>query len=186
MNELIKEHTLRGLTVQRNIFLVIVFFLLVVTLALIALLFTKSERIVVVPPIVEKEFWVDGANVSATYLEQMGCFLGDLLLTRSSASADMQLTLAMRYTAPAFAGILSHKLSGELVKLRKDNASYVFFRTKVIVDPQNQIVTLEGDRSLFMGDKIISNARESYRLTFTNFGGRLLLASIERVEKTHD
>ncbi len=184
MNEIIREYTIRSLTVQRNISLAIVFFVLLLALILSALLFRKTERVIVIPATLEKEFWVEGLAVSPTYLEQMGCFVGDLLLTRSPASADMQLTILMRQVDPAFASILSSKLASELDKLKKDNASYVFFRTKVIVSPQNNSVILEGDRTLLLGDKALSTVRESYRLGFTNFGGRLLLASIERGENT--
>ena len=182
MNEIIREHTLRGLNVQRNALFAIVCFLLVLSVSLSTLLFLKSERVIVIPAILEKEFWTEGATVSPSYLEQMGCFVGDLLLTRSPASADMQLTILMRQVAPAFVPMLSTKLTEELTKLKKDNASYVFFRTKVVVDPQKQNVTLEGDRTLFLGDKVLTTARERYRLGFINFGGRLLLASVERVE----
>ena len=180
MNEIIREYTMRGLTVQRNVLLSLVFFLLLLGLVLGSLLFGKNERVIVVPAILEKEFWIEGSFVSNTYLEQMGCFVGDLLLTRSPYSADLQLTILMRHVDPSFASILSRKLFSELEKLKKDKASYVFYRTGIVTDSQNQSVVLEGDRTLFLGDKVLSTSRESYRLKFTNFGGRLLLASIER------
>lgn len=183
MNEIIREHTLRGLTVQRNVFLALVFFLVVLAIALACLLFSKTERVIVIPAVVDKEFWVEGINVSPSYLEQIGCFIGDLLLTRSPASADMQLTLLMRQVDPSFAPRLSEKLSKELEKLKKDRASYVFFRTKVVVNPENQSVLLEGERTLILGDKVLSKARESYRLGFSNVGGQLLLSSLERGEE---
>lgn len=183
MNEIIRENTLRALTVQRNVFLAIVFILLLLSVILSMLLFGKAERVIVIPAVLEKEFWIEGTNVSPAYLEQIGCFVGDLLLTRSPASADMQLNILMRQTAPEFSAILSSKLSAELAKLKKDNTSYVFFRTKVIVDPAKQCVILEGDRTLLLRDKVLSNTHESYRLGFANSGGRLLLASIERIEE---
>lgn len=183
MNEIIRENTIRSLTVQRNMFLAITFFLLILIFIMTCLLFKKTERVVVVPAVIEKEFWVEGTSVSPSYLEQIGCFVGDLLLTRSPSSADMQLTILMRQIAPNFAPLLTSKLAAELIKLKKDNASYVFFRTKVITDPANQSVILEGDRVLFLGDKILSTTKESYRLGFIHFGGRLLLASIERNEE---
>lgn len=184
MNEIIREHTIRALIVQRNIYLTIVFTLLVVALALSIFVFSKSERTIIIPAVLEKEFWVDGTQVSPSYLEQMGCFVGDLLLTRSSSSADMQLTILMRQVSPEFSSMLSSKLAAEIAKLKKDNASYVFFRSKVIVDPQTLSVILEGDRSLILGDKILSNVHESYRLGFRNFGGKLLLSSIERGDES--
>lgn len=183
MNQIIREYTLRSLTIQRNICLSMVFILLLISLVVSFLLLTKSERVIVIPAVVEKEFWVEGSFVSPSYLEQMGCFVGDLLLTRSPASADMQLTILMRQVDPVFSPILTNKLIEELAKLKKDNASYVFFRTRVIVDPQHQRVTLSGDRQLLLGEKVLSTSHESYRLSFNNFGGRLLLTSIERVEE---
>ncbi len=182
MNEIIREHTLRALTVQRNICLALIACLLVLSLSLAAFLFKKVDRVIVIPAVLEKEFWVEGSAVSPTYLEQMGCFVGDLLLTRAPASADMQLTILMRHTDPSFAPILGGKLAAELVKLRKDNASYVFYRTKVVVEPYEKSVLLEGERTLFLGDKVLSKKIESYRLRFTNYGGQLLLSGIERIE----
>jgi len=182
MNEIIRDYTLRSISVQRNIFLAITFILLLLTLILSLLLFSKSEKVIIVPSTVEKEFWVEGSLVSPTYLEQIGCFVGDLLLTRSPASAEMQLAILMRHTDPSFASTLRTKLSAEAAKLTKDNASYVFFRTKVVVDPYKSIVTLEGDRTLFLRDKILSTSRESYLLGFSNHNGCLLLTSVERGE----
>lgn len=180
MNEIIKEHTLRALTVQRNIFLVFVILLLLITLILSFLLTWKNERIVIVPATLDKEVWLEGSMVSPSYLEQMGCFIGDLLLTRSPASSDMQLTILMRHVDPIFATVLNGKLMSELNKLKKDNASYVFYRTKVIVDPKVLSVSLEGERTLLLGEKVLSNTKEIYRLGFKSFGGQLLLSSIER------
>lgn len=181
MNNIIRENTLRGLTVQRNVFITIIFILLTANLLLGILVFKKTERIIVLPAVIEKAFWVEGGGgVSASYLEQMGSFVGDLLLTRSPSSADMQLNILMRQTAPGFAPLLSSRLESELLKLKKDNASYVFFKTKMTVDPQKLSVLLEGDRVLFLGDKVLSTLHEKYTLTFLNFGGRLLLTSIER------
>jgi conjugal transfer pilus assembly protein TraE len=180
VNEVIREHTLRALKVQRNIFLAMMFFLLLLCLLLSLLIFRKAERIVVIPAVVEKEFWVEGSSVSPSYLEQMACFVGELLLTRSPASSNTQLAILMRHTDPAFSPLLKEKLAAELAKLAKDNASYVFFRTQVTVDPEHLSVALQGDRALLLGDKILSTVKESYRLGFKNWGGRLLLASIEK------
>ena len=183
MNEIIREYTFRSLNIQRNILLATTFALLILSLSLSLLLFNKTEKVIIVPSSLEKEFWVDGSFVSPSYLEQMGCFVGDLLLTRSPASSAMQLTILMRHTDPSFASILGTKLSAELARLSKDNASYVFFRVKANVDLETNSVILEGDRTLFLGDKVLSTSREQYRLGFSNHNGRLLLNSIDRAEE---
>jgi hypothetical protein len=78
--------------------------------------------------------------------------------------------------------MLSQKLSEEVAKLKKDNASYVFFRSKIFVNPQEKTITIDGERNLIVGDKVLSKLSERYRLGFENLGGRLLLSSVERVE----
>jgi conjugal transfer pilus assembly protein TraE len=183
MNNLMRESTIRGLTVQRNVFIVVVIIVLLTNLLLGILLFRKTERVVVLPAVVEKEFWIEGGSISASYLEQMGSFVGDLLLTRSPSSADLQLSILMRQTAPSFIPLLSKRLESELLKLKKDDASYVFFKTKIVVDPQKLTVLLEGERKLFLKEQVLSTAQERYLLSFIHFGGRLLLTSVERLEK---
>ena len=54
---------------------------LVVILGLIG-----RERIIVVPPSLEKSFWVSGNTVSREYLEQMGAFVAWLVLDVSPSS----------------------------------------------------------------------------------------------------
>ncbi len=113
MDRLFFERNLNSLLVQRN-FLTGLSLLLAVGLILAtSFLFLKKERIVVVPSVIEKEFWVDSSTVSATYLEQFGLFLGQLLLTKSSYSADLHRTILCRHTEPNYLSPLKQKLVEE-------------------------------------------------------------------------
>src|SRR3984957_5845880 len=120
---------------QRNIFAALSLLLAITLILLSALLFLKRERILVVPPVIEKEFWVDGKNISPTYLAQFGYFLGQLLLSKSSYSAASQRHLILRHADPAFVGILKHKLIEEEETLEKQNASYTFFPVSIQTNP---------------------------------------------------
>jgi|694.fasta_scaffold03135_10 conjugal transfer pilus assembly protein TraE len=146
-------------------------------------LFSKEEKVIVVPSVIEKEFWVDSKNVSATYLEQMGCFLGKLLLEKSPFSASMQRKVLLRHTDPSYVGILNRKLLEEEDLLLKQNASYVFFPIDVRVDLKNREIHLIGDRTTYLADKLISTAREGYRLSFNTSSSTLLLKSVTATEE---
>lgn len=183
MNEVIKEYSIRSLVLQRNFCLGLIVCLLALLFSQAYLLITKSERVIVVPSTLEKEIWIEGKNVSPSYLEQMGCFIADLLLTRSATTYEHQLTVLLRHTDPRFAPLLISKLDEELTKLKKDNASYTFFREQALTDPYNQTVTIKGERSLILGDKILTKQHETYQLGFSNTDGHLRLVSIKRDEK---
>jgi conjugal transfer pilus assembly protein TraE len=163
---------------QRNIFAALSLLLAVVLVLLSSFLFLKRERIIVTPPVVEKEFWVDSKTISPTYLEQFGYFLSQLLLGKSSYSAPSQRNLLLRHTDPAFVGTLKQKLMEEEEMLQKQNASYIFFPVSIQVNPEKKEVLIEGDRVCFVGGKQISSDREGYILSFNFSGSRLLLSGI--------
>lgn len=184
MNSEIHKHSLRNLIFQRNAFLALAGMLSIALAVISSFLFMKSERIVIVPPVVEKEFWIDSRGVSATYLEQFGYFLGELLLSKSAQSASIQRTILMRHTDPSFSTHLQKKLVEEEQKLDKERASYVFYPTGIYTDIGSKEVILTGDRMTFVSGKAVSTAVESYLLSFIFQGSRLLLSGVTETEVT--
>lgn len=182
MNALVLEKNIRFLIYQRNVLVAIS---ILVSLSLVmtsTFLFLKSERIVITPPIIEKEFWVDSNGVSPTYLEQMGCFLGNLLLNKSLQSAPLQRAVLLRHTDSSYVGILRQKLIEEEEALKKQNTSYVFFPKEAKVNLQALEVVLLGDRQAYVAGKQVSSESEGYILHFTYSNSKLLLQSLSSYE----
>jgi conjugal transfer pilus assembly protein TraE len=182
MNSEIHKISLRHLIFQRNAFLGLSAILSVSLTIVTAFLFVKSERIIIAPPVVEKEFWVDSKGVSATYLEQFGYFLGELLLSKSSQSAASQRSIIMRHTSPNYSTQLHKKLVEEEQKLEKERASYAFYPTGIYTDISSLEVVLTGNRVIYVSGKAVSDAFESYRLSFIFQGSRLLLSGVTETE----
>jgi conjugal transfer pilus assembly protein TraE len=178
MNKRFFEKNLSSLLFQRNLLLIIALLLMGGNLLLSSFLFLKNERIVVVPAIVEKEFWVDNNHISATYLEQFGYFLGQLLLNKSAVSAPQNREILFRHTDPSYIGQLKKHLIEEEEILRKQNAAFVFFLSQISVDTQHMIVKLTGEKQLFVSGKKVSSEQSHYHLHFVYVSGRLLLKEI--------
>lgn len=170
---------LAQVTWQRNLLAALTLLLSITAVANGAAILLKNERTIVSPPTVEAAFWVDNHGVSPSYLRQWGLFLGQQLFSKSAKSAPMQRTVLTRYTSPDFLGTLQAKLLTEEQQLRKDQASYVFFSTKVSVNPDHLTVLLCGDREFFVAGKLVSRKEESYLLRFILSGGHLLLTGVE-------
>lgn len=174
----LKQQNIQNLVHQKNLFAWLSFLLALVVLTLSLFLFNKKERVVIVPPVVEREFWVDSYTVSSSYLEQFGVFIGQLVLGKSVQSAPSQRAILLRHTAPSYAGPLRQKLIEEEEFLKKQNASYVFFPSQVRVDPTQMEVHLTGDRAAYSGGVQVSLNKEHYILSFSYVSGRLLLTGI--------
>lgn len=175
MNLSFFEKNLQFLTFQRNILAALSFLMAIALVCTSAFLFFKNERIIITPPVVEKEFWVDSNSVSPTYLEQFGCFLGQLLLSKSAYSASMQRAILLRHTDPSYIGIFKKHLVEEEEILKKQNSAYVFYPVEVKVNAQTLEVLLIGDRLLFVAGKEVSSKREGYLLQFAYLGTKLFL-----------
>ena len=164
---------------QRNVFAAFSFLLAISLIIMSGILFLKGERIVIAPPFIEKEFWVESKCVSSTYLEQFGVFLGQLLLSKSSSSAPSQRNVLLRHVDPSYVGVLKQKLFEEEETLKKQNSSYVFFPVNIEIDQENMKVSLTGDRVFYVSGKQVSSEREGYVLSFSYSGSALFLNGID-------
>jgi conjugal transfer pilus assembly protein TraE len=186
MNSKMLEINLRALSFQRNILAAISLILSLTVVILACFLFLKQEKVVIAPPIVNKEFWIDGNRVSPTYLEQFGVFLGQLLLNKSAQSASEQRTIILRHTDPSFYGLMRERLIEEETMLAKQGAAYTFYPLTVDVDVSKMEVRLTGDRIAFAGSKQVSSQKETYILKFIFGGSRLLLKGVQALENSYD
>lgn len=168
---------------QQRILLPAVLILSATQLLSVIFLFCKKERVVLVPPLVSQVMWVDGYQVSQTYLQQMGLFMGQLLLSNSAESVKLQMDTILRFVHPAAYTTMRQYLIGEEEHLKKHQGSYHFNIQATEINPQKRSVTLTGDRESFVGGKRVDQARESYTLTFKMNHGRYLLTGCQKEEK---
>lgn len=165
---------------QRNILFPIVLMLGVSQVVLSVLLFWKEDRTVFVPPVLEKPFSIAGSAYSATYYEQMGLFLANLILTKSAATAPQQNAVLFKYVAPELVGAFQRDFAEEVTALQKENASYVFYPSEVSVNLGAHSVLLKGERHTYIGAARVEVAKEAYRLTFVPRGHLLYLHHFEQ------
>lgn len=178
MKKEIFEKSLDRAILERNLLIITTICLSFSICILGGFLFMKSNRVVVVPPIVEKSFWIDGNHVSPSYIEQFGVFIADLLLTKSMQSFSTKRNIVLRHTDPIFTDQLRKKLYEEEALLKKQNASYVFHPKSVKVNPDEMSFIIGGERLIYINGNATSNKKENYKLQFSSSGGRLLLSSI--------
>lgn len=183
MDTSIYVNKLMRLLKQQRILLPTLMILSVTQLLSVIFLFCKKERVILVPPLVSQVMWVDGYQVSQTYLQQMGLFMGQLLLSNSAESVKLQMDTILRFVHPAAYTTVRQYLIGEEEHLKKQQGSYHFNISAIEVHPQKHSVTLIGDRQSYVGGKRIDQARESYILTFKMNHGRYLLTSCQKEEK---
>lgn len=175
------SNRLDDLKQKRNVYLLFACLLLMSNLLLVALTFCRNERVVIAPPQVSQTYWVESNRVSASYLEEMALFYGFLLLDTSPANAVYKRDMILKETAPHAYGTLKAKLVEEENRIKKENVSSSFQANEVKANPNTMVVELTGDLVGYVGEKRISQSRDTYQLKFLYQYGRLLIESFQLI-----
>lgn len=166
---------------QKNTYSLLCLILTMVILLLSCFLFFKKERTVIIPAVVEKEFWVEEGKVSPTYLEQFSLFLGQQILGKNAQSAPIQRQIILRHVSFDSYNMFRQKLIEEEKNLKEQNISYVFFPLEVEVVPKKLKAVLKGDTVTYVGPNRTTTKQDIFELNFTYQGGRLLLKEIKSI-----
>ena len=141
------------------------------------------ERIVVVPPAIEKSFWVSAQNVSPEYLSEMTTFFANLRLNLTADSAATQRLMLLRYTDADYYGALKSQLVAEADKITEQHLSISFYpTTDVKVETKKLRTIIEGDLKTYVGETALPVKHVRYIITFKYNAGRLLIKSFEEVK----
>lgn len=167
---------------QRNIFVAISFLLLCTNLLQVFLLLCKDERLIVVPPDIRQEFWIQKNKVSASYLEEMAVFYADLILENTPNGAAFRRDIVLRHAASSSFGTLKTQLLEDEKRLKKEHLSTSFQPNTIKVTPQKLTVHITGDLICYVGKKRISQSKDTYKMTFTYSRGCLRIETFTLLE----
>lgn len=134
----------------------------------------SQEKIVILPPSLQKEVWVRGVEVSDSYLEEWAYYLSSLLLNVSPHTIDYQADLVLRHVSPEFYTRLKQQLRQESDHLQKNNATTLFQAQEVIIDRKAMKAIIKGTLISWVGKERVSEGQEVYEMTFTLTAGKFL------------
>lgn len=149
--------------------------------AAIAYRMVGAERVIVVPPAVQKSFWVESDKVSAEYLEQMAYFLSQLALNVTPQNVDYQSRLLLQYVAAASYGEIKTAMTIVAGRIKRDGASTVFSARSLTSDERELKVTIQGNVTTFIGDRRVSDVAKSYLIEFQYAVGKLTIKTFKEV-----
>jgi conjugal transfer pilus assembly protein TraE len=141
-----------------------------------------SERTIVVPPNIEKTFWVSKDKVSGEYLEQMAGFMTWLVLDVSPSTIDWKRNVLLTYVAPDDFASLKTQMDLEAERLRSNNATTAFQIQQFTANEKQQSVVATGRlrrqiNGVDVGDPVV----RSYLIQFKHSGGRVHLSAFKEI-----
>lgn len=164
---------------QRNIFAALSFILSLSLFLCVVFLFLKTERVVVAPLKMEDSIWVEGRRISASYVEQQGLLMANLLMSKNPHSVSDQNAIVLRYTSSLFYPELKEKLEEEEAKIKEQGTSFVFYPLETKVDQDKMAIIILGDRDIYLSGKRVSSSREKISMRFSYGSNKPLLEELK-------
>ncbi|MDR3155765.1 MAG: type IV conjugative transfer system protein TraE [Holosporaceae bacterium] len=167
---------------QRNMLLGLTAILLLIVLIMSLYLFFRSERVIVLPPEVRREFWAEGNRFSPEYLEEQAVYMIHLALDVNALNLPYNTEILMRYADSETCSYLREKFEKDIKKLKKNNASTRFDVKDATVYSDKNVVHVTGQLISFVGSKQIQEQQRTYEVKFKIFRGRLFLENLKALE----
>ncbi len=171
---------------QRNMLLGFSSVLLLIMLVMSLCLFFKSERVIILPPEVRREFWSEGNRFSPEYLEEMAIYFVHLSFDVNQTTLPYNTEILSRYASTQAASYLRSKYEKDIKKLKKNNASTTFEVQEVVVYPERNVVQVSGLMNKYVGAHKIKDSKDIYEVHFEIHRGRLFFKKMKQIEGDKD
>lgn len=141
-----------------------------------------SERTVIVPPNIDKSFWVSKDKASREYLEQMAGFVSWLMLDVTPSTVDWKRNVLLNWVSPDQHAAMKTKMDLEADRLRSNNASTSFLIQQLTADEKEQSVLVTGRlRRQINGTDVAEPETRSYLAQFQYTGGRVHIQTFKEI-----
>jgi conjugal transfer pilus assembly protein TraE len=177
----LKQKRVSSFSLQRNALAGLSAVLLTVVVLQTVLLFYRSEKIIIHPPELKESYWVEGNRFAPSYLEEMAAYFAHLLLDVTETSFPYQSEIVLRSVDSQSYGHFKTKFLEDLARIKRTNISTHFQLSESTISPETLSVELTGELLGYVALKKISQERETYRVTFRAYKGRLFLKSFDLV-----
>lgn len=139
----------------------------------------RTVRTILVPPEINKTFWVDGRSIGPEYLEQMGSWVISQFATVSPATVEFQSNNLLKYVHPSIYGDLAVRFKMGANRIKAENLSKIFTPREVRISEKGQSVAFIGLQTTWIADKRVpGDEMKAYLVTFDYDGSRVYIKEL--------
>jgi conjugal transfer pilus assembly protein TraE len=170
----------QALLKQRNVFVISFVASVVLNLFQMGINLTKDREVVLVP-LLSDRMAITSGTVSRDYLEATTRDAALVALNRSPTALDYWKASILRITHPTAHGAVNRELVRIIEELRNSDVTQAFAITGLRVDPSKLVSEVDGVVTTYVGSRILSSQRRTFRFRWKYEGVSLALTGFEMV-----
>lgn len=141
-----------------------------------------KERIIVVPPVGNQQFWVASHTVSESYLQEMAQYFASLLLNVTPSTFAVNSEHLLQNVAPQSFGALKAQMAAQQSEIERRGLSTIFYPSQFKVDSKHFLVEVKGELKILIGNEPLESKSKTYQIKFVPHHGRLFIQFFKELE----
>lgn len=158
--------------------------LVIISIILAATTFKLSDKMMVtmVPPEINKSFWVSNSGASEEYLEEMALFVSQLTQNHTPKNIDYKHEQFLKYVHPSSYGSIKSFLDDQAEYVKSNNVSQIYHPDSARIDIAQGIVQLTGVRERWVNEEPLPSKQIVLRVSFDYDSGLISVKQLKEKE----
>ena len=138
----------------------------------------NSQRVILVPPVVNSKISVSGDKASDEYLKEFARYILNLALTYNPVNARSQFSELLAVYDPAQFQASRKELYELADKIENTKASSAFYIQSIINDTEKRRLEVTGTKKTYMVDQKAEDAQKVYLIEYRIDNGKFILVRL--------
>lgn len=154
-------------SVAENFFLKILVLVLGITIIVTLVSMQGRDKIILVPPNLDKEAWLLQNKASPEYLQTMALFYVTFLANLTPQNAEYNMNLLLKRMPPRAQAQWQSELQAQAENIVKNNVRQAFYVNFAEIFPEENAAEVIGTLERYIGNVSASSDTVRYRIGFT-------------------
>ncbi len=151
--------------------------------SIIALRAVTYQKVVILPPAVDKRIEIQGGSVNTEYIELFTKYAMGLLLNYTPGIFDDQISDLLKLTSPRYYPALNRKMIELKENVKRLSITSMFYPQLLRINQEKQEIKILGLRIQTAQGQEVERVEKIYLMKYQMLSGRFYVDGIEEIEK---
>jgi len=152
--------------------------LAIIAQSLVIVALYDKQRVVFVPPKIDREFYIASDGPSTSYLEMMGDHIASRVMVFTSSNVLPRFNSILPLLSPANYNEVKTMLARQAESIIKANISQIFYTSKIVVDEKLQTIGVFGAMRTMVVDQVSAEKTSVLWIKYRFVGGKFEIESL--------
>ncbi len=163
--DIFKQNWQETIIKNKQLFLLNISLIILCLILAFKILITK-EKIILVPPKINKDIVIQSNYANKDYYIQMGLFLTSLIGNQTPENSSFLMNILLKYFAPDAYQKLKEQIMDQILMLKDRGISMTFYPGSVYLDDKKHTVYVSGLQQYKSGKNIEKEVKITYEIKF--------------------